>query len=155
MKRETRKKVADVVNDNIVINRAEEKKYFSSIHSNVDMFQNNVATKVAIVNMSKLQLFDVMSMSRVAIFRKAVRLDLTFNEIVRLDVLYYSKTNDRSTTRKANKKANLYDYCIKDNRTSSQLRDVLKEKNIVSFLNDKYNLKNEHFTVSEYKKLVK
>jgi len=152
-----RKKVTEtnVINSEVTaIDRTEEKKYFSSIHENANLFNNEVTIKTITTDMTKLQQIDVMQTSRIAIFRKAIKLNMSYERLVRFDVQFYHKTNDRSKTRRQDKHNNLYDYCY-NNRTSKQLRDVLKEVAIVEYLNKKYNLNNKQFTVSEYKKLVK
>jgi len=150
-----RKKVKDVVNSEVTaIDRTAEKNYFSAIHSNIDMFNNEVTIKTITTDMTKLQQIDIMKMSRIAVFRKAIKLNLSYDKIVRYDVQFYSKTNDRSKTRRQDKHNNLYDYCY-SNRTSKQLRDVLKETAIVEYLNNKYNNKHKFYTVKQYKELVK
>jgi len=123
--------------------------------NNSDMFNNEQQHRVVTVDMSSVERIDYMNMSRIAMFRKAIRLDMSYEKIVRYDVLFYSKTNDRSSTQKEVKEANLYEYCYK-NRTSKQLRDVLKlDVSVIAYLNKKYNKSQAFFTVSEYKQLVK
>lgn len=132
-----------------VVNEVNETRYACN------MFEENVLhEKVVTINNALLQKVDVLVSSRIAYFRKAIKLDMSYEKLVRLDVVFYSKTNDRSKSRREDKKENLYDYCYK-NRTSKQLRDVLIEKDIVSYLNKKFEKNNVFFTVSEYKSLVK
>jgi len=127
----------------------------NNILNNNDMFNNEQQQKVITVDMSRVTQIDYMNMSRIAMFKKAVRLDMSYEKIVRYDILFYSKTNDRSVTQTQEKKNNLYEYCFK-NRTSKQLRDVLKlDTSIIAYLNKKYDKQQAFFTVSEYKQLVK
>lgn len=132
----------------------ETTNHFRNVMSLENLFDNICENKVITTNMSSLEKIDFMNSSRIAMFRKAVFLNMSYHQLVRYDVRFYSNTNDRSKTRKADKAENLYDYCFK-NRTSKQLRDVLKETNIVKYLNKKYDQDKKFFTVSEYKQLVK
>jgi len=128
--------------------------HFRNVMSLETLFDNICQDKVITVNMTSLEKIDFMNSSRIAMFRKAVFLNMSYEQLVRYDVQFYSQTNDRSKSRKADKQENLYDYCYK-NRTSKQLRDVLKESSIVNYLNKKHNMSKTFFTVSEYRQLFK
>src|SRR5574340_1818166 len=121
-----------------------------------DMFNNEVQQSVITVDMSRINQIDVMKDSRISFFRKCVKSDISFNMLANYDYKFYNKTNDRSKTRHADKYVNnmlSVDYVRM--RTAKQLRDVLKEKDIVAYLNRKYNKSQKFYTVVEYKTLVK
>ena len=140
------------VNNNNV-NVAEVNATRHSFVDVADYFNNEVVSKVVTVDMSRLSEIDYMSMSRVAFFRIAVKKDYSFNQLVQVDYKFYRDTNDRSKSRKQDKKDDLLAYSKQ--RCAKQLRDVLKEKSIVTYLNSKYNTNYLYFTVAQYKQLVK
>lgn len=138
----------DEVNNAININAINATKY------SCNMFDSNeVQEHVVTVDMSKAVLCDYMKMSRIAMFRLLVKKDASFDVIAKHDFLFYRDTNDRSKSRSADKKEDLLAYC-RSNRTKKQLADVLKEKEIVTFLSHKYNVKT-YLTVDQYKKTVR
>ena len=121
---------------------------------NCNMFvSQEVNAHVIIVDMSKAVLCDYMKMSRIAMFRLLVKKNCSFDVIAKHDFLFYRDTNDRSKSKSADKRSDLLAYC-RSNRTRKQLADVLKEKDIVSFLSAKYNV-NSYLTVDQYVKTVK
>lgn len=121
---------------------------------NCNMFESNeVKEHVVTIDMSKAVLCDYMKMSRIAMFRLLVKKSATFDVIARHDVLFYRDTNDRSKSKSTDKKEDLLAYC-RSNRTRKQLADVLKEKDVMSFLSVKYNVAS-YLTVDQYIKTVR
>jgi hypothetical protein len=150
--RKNQKVQSNNVSNNVSVNEINKTQY--SINNN-DFFNNEITNHVVTVDMSNVTKIDYMHMSRIAMHKKAIKLDMSYEKIVRYDVLFYSKTNDRSLSQREVKEANLYEYCFK-NRTSKQLRDVLKfDVASIAHLNNKYNKQQKFYTVSEYKQLVK
>lgn len=174
-----RKKVESVVNHETVTYQQSH-----NFFDNVDFFENIKEVKTIVtVDMSRVDIVDYMSSSRVDFFRKLVKKNANFNLIALIDYKYYQKTNDRSKSQKFNKytcacksacirskeKKEINETCFADDirceylhlcnkysrkRTRKQLADVLQETDIVNHVNNTYNV-NKYQTVDEYIKLVK
>lgn len=144
MKKQNNVKKAEV-NHNVNVNEVNATQY------KCDMFESNEVNRIVTVDVSKAIRIDYMNMSRIDMFRKAVRMLMSYDELARLDYRFYRDTNDRAKSRKSDKQDDLMKYCA-SNRTSKQLRDVLKEEDIISFFTS-HNLTIN--TVTEYKTKVR
>lgn len=162
-----------------VLSAQKSHNFFESI----DFFSNiKEVNTIVTVDMSKLDIVDYMSSSRIDFFRKLVKKNATFTQIALIDYKYYDATNDRSKSRKFDKydcdcskecirnkeKKEVNNTCFDNSRcqhlhlnvnysrqrTSKQLNDVLKERDIRNFLDKKYN-RNTYMTSEEYQKLVR
>lgn len=135
-------------NNNVTIEEVNKTQFSCAMHE-----AQEVNDHVVVVDMSRAVLCDYMKMSRIAMFRLLVKKDASFDVIARHDFLFYRNTNDRSKTRSVDKKEDLNKYC-RENRTKKQLADVLKEKDVMTFLCNKYNVKS-YLTVNQYIATVK
>jgi hypothetical protein len=146
-KNNNKNNVSNNNNSSIDINAINATKY------NCNMFESNeVNDSVVTIDNSRINQVDVMKMSRIDFFRKLVLANVTFNTLAIYDYRFYNNTNDRSKSRKQDKQEDLLSYSRM--RTRKQLADVLKEKNIVAFLCNKYNVKT-YLTVNQYIDTVK